>query len=186
VVWLRERVNFAIAAIKAGYVWFTGTWRFLAPLLGLVSFFGLVAYLADIMWPVIAVVAAALLVLVFFEGAYRLWRESMPPEPVAAASTLHELLIKGRSLKQWFMREFVAGGLRAGGAQPHLEAWTADVAAAMQTVRPNEAYLIEQEDAADVSTVYHGMPLPESHLMNVLIERLSRLQRVIAELKTAR
>jgi hypothetical protein len=69
-----------IAAERAGYEWFAGIWRFLAPLAGLLALSGLAAaYLTNVPWQILVAVSVVLLALLFIEGAYRMWRVSLPP-----------------------------------------------------------------------------------------------------------
>ncbi|SRR6266511_1652385 len=75
--WLRERGRFLIAAERAGFTWFAGVWKFAAPLVGVAALAGVGAWLAGRVSLWLVVTGAVLLLLALFaEGAFRLWRDA--------------------------------------------------------------------------------------------------------------
>jgi hypothetical protein len=66
-----------IASERAGFTWLVGVWKFVAPLVGIAAPGGVGAWLAGgvSLWLVVGG-AVVLLVALFVEGAFRLWRDA--------------------------------------------------------------------------------------------------------------
>jgi hypothetical protein len=172
------------AAGRAGYAWFAGIWRFLAPITALLALTGVVAaVLAKVSWFVVATGLCIVLVLLVIEGAYRLWLDALPPPVSLVLPTLETLHNEGQTLKQWLLQKFTDNQLEAPGGVVHLDDWTGKVVSALRPLRPGDAYRVEHEDAAQVMTAFAGTSPGESNVLNILTARLSRLQAVIADLK---
>ena len=75
--WLPERWRFVSAAEREGLTWFVEVWKFMAPVVAVAGLLQVGAWLLGFFSLWLAVGSAvALLLLLFAEGAFRLWRKA--------------------------------------------------------------------------------------------------------------